>query len=251
MSSKLIKSLIIDDDPFIRDLLQDKLNQYIPEIEVLDFASSGSEGLDKIRIHQPDLIFLDVEMADMTGFEMLSRLEEIPFQIIFITSYSHYAIKAIRFNALDYLVKPIDLGELRTSIKRYKKKAAKADSSNNIQQALANINTQSTKDKKLILQTQEGTVQLPLKSIIRIEGERNYSYIHLINGKRKLTTKTLGDLEDLLNDKGFFRCHRSHLINSIHIKSYPNKFSIILQDDVEVPIARRKKEEFKLWFESK
>jgi len=125
MQHNKIKCLIIDDDPFIRDLLQDKLSQYLPEVEVLTTASSGLEGLQKIAHYQPDLVFLDVEMPDMTGFEMLFKLEDISFETIFITSYSHYAIKAIHFDALDYLVKPIDLGELKAAIKRYKKKSKK------------------------------------------------------------------------------------------------------------------------------
>ena len=245
-----IKSLIIDDDPFIRDLLQDKLEQYLPEIEVLSMASSGTEGLQKIKKYQPDLIFLDVEMADMTGFEMLAGLEEINFQTIFITSYSHYAIKAIRFNALDYLVKPIDLGELKEAIKRYKSYMKKNNNPNKIQQALHNLQTNNPSEKILTLQTHEGEVRMMLKNIIRIEGERNYSFIYLANQKKKLASKTLGDLEELLIDKGFFRCHKSHLINYSHIQAYPNSISVVLSEGTSIPIARRKKEEFKNWWET-
>jgi two-component system LytT family response regulator len=250
MSSNKIRSLIIDDDPFIRDLLQDKLHQYLPEVEVLGAATSGTQGLAMINEFQPDLIFLDVEMADMTGFEMLSQIEVINFQTIFITSYSHYAIKAIRFNALDYLVKPIDLGELKASIKRYKNNIEKNTRPDNVQQALINMNTKAVSDQTLTLQTQEGELRLTLKNIVRVEGERNYSYIHLANSKKKLTTKTLGDLEELLGDKGFFRCHKSHLVNFSFIKAFPNSITIQLSDDSELPIARRKKEEFKYWYES-
>lgn len=245
-----IKSLIIDDDPFIRDLLQDKLDQYLPEVEVLSMASSGTEGLQKIKTFQPDLIFLDVEMADMTGFEMLTQLEKIDFQTIFITSYSHYAIKAIRFNAMDYLVKPIDLGELKEAINRYKSYAKKNNSSNKIKQALHNLQTINSSEKILTLQTQEGELNIRLKNILRIKGERNYSFIYLTNQKKKLTSKNLGDLEELLNDKGFFRCHKSHLVNFTHIQSYPNSISIILSEGTGIPIARRKKEEFKNWWET-
>lgn len=245
-----IKSLIIDDDPFIRDLLTDKLVQYTPDVVVADIASSGMEGLEKIKAHQPDLIFLDVEMADMTGFEMLSRLEDINFQTIFITSYSHYAIKAIRFNALDYLVKPIDLGELKAAIRRFKANARKEKPAQKIQQALHNLSTQHMADQKLTLNTQEGELRMSLKDIRRIEGERNYSYIHLSNNKRKLTSKTLGEFEDLLSDKGFFRCHKSHLVNISHIRSYPNSITLLLSDDFKIPVSRRKKENFKQWYES-
>ena len=250
MSTKKIKSLIIDDDPFIRELLQDKLHQYVPEVEIMNTASSGTEGLQKIASYKPELIFLDVEMADMTGFEMLAQLEDINFQTIFITSYSHYAIKAIRFNALDYLVKPIDLGELKAAIKRYQKNLKKSAPIENLNQAIYNFKTTDVSDHKLVLQTQEGELRLVLNDIIRIEGERNYSYIYLKNNKKKLVTKTLADLEELLNNKDFFRCHRSHIINADHIAVYPTNFSVKLSDAFEAPISRRKKEEFKLWFET-
>ena len=118
------KSLIIDDNPFIIDLLTEQLRQNHPDILVAGAGKSGQEGLDLIQKIQPNLVFLDVELPDMNGFEMLARLKEISFQTIFITSYAHYAIKAIRFNALDYLVKPIDLSDLKNAIKRYKAKVA-------------------------------------------------------------------------------------------------------------------------------
>jgi two-component system LytT family response regulator len=247
MEQKKIRSLIIDDDPFIRDLLEDKLSQYIPEVELLASASSGGEGIELIRQFSPDLIFLDVEMADMTGFEMLAKLHQIHFQTIFITSYSHYAIKAIRFNALDYLVKPIDLGELKLAIKRFQHKKSLGSTQEKIQSVIQNIETRNVSDLKLILKIQEGELKLTLKDIIRIEGERNYSFIYLKNEKKKLVTKTLADLEDLLKDSGFFRCHRSYIVNQSNIAHYPNGITLIMSDGVEVPISRRKKNEFKLW----
>lgn len=250
MSNK-IKSLIIDDDPFIRDLLQDKLQLYIPEIEIMATANSGTDGLQKIEKHQPDLIFLDVEMADMTGFEMLAQLTNIPFKTIFITSYSHYAIKAIRFNALDYLVKPIDLVELKNAIQRYKEDIEQTSQNENLQLALNNLKTENVANHELILQTQEGELRLAVKHIVRVEGERNYSYIYLTNRKKKLVSKTLSDLEEMLDSKGFFRCHKSYLVNKFHIQSKPNSFTLILTDNSEIPIARRKKEVFREWYERK
>jgi two-component system LytT family response regulator len=244
----MIKSLIIDDDPFIQELLKDKLSQYVPEVHILATATSGTEALEKIRAFEPELVFLDVEMADMTGFEVLARLENISFQVIFITSFAHYAIKAIRFNALDYLVKPIDLGELKAAIKRFKRKQTVPFPHQNIGNALRNFKTPNAADQKLILHTQEGELRIVLKDIIRIEGERNYSYIFLVKNKRKLVTKTLVDLEDLLLDKGFFRCHKSFIVNAIHIQPKPTRTSLLLSDGTPVPIARRKKEAFMNWW---
>jgi len=250
MNSDSIKTLIIDDDPFILELLQDKLRQYFSEVAIMGTASSGTEGLQKIANFKPELIFLDVEMADMTGFEMLSKLEGINFQTIFITSYSHYAIKAIRFNALDYLVKPIDLGELKIALRRYKDNNKKMAQLENLKLALHNLHTKDITNHQLILQTQEGELRMIVKDIIRIRGEGNYSYIFLKNNKKKLVTKTLLQLKELLDNKGFYRCHKSHIINGFHIVGIPKTSSVIQSDGEELPISRRKKVEFKLWYEN-
>lgn len=186
MCSEITTCLIIDDDAFILELLQDKLDQHFPEIEVLSTASNGHEGLEKIAMYAPELIFLDVEMTDMTGFEMLAQLSNISFQVIFITSYSHYAIKAIRFNALDYLLKPIDLGELKKAYKRFQDQTRTKPQRENIALALRNSSTKNVADHMLILRTQDGDLKLILKDIVHIEGDRNYSFIHLKNGSRRL-----------------------------------------------------------------
>jgi two-component system LytT family response regulator len=246
-----IRSLIIDDDPFMRDLLEDKLKQHLPEVEIVATASSGMEGSQKIADHSPDLVFLDVEMEDMTGFEMLTELKDINFQTIFITSYSHYAIKAIRFNSLDYLVKPFDLGELRNAIQRYKKVSNKKVYDENLKLALLNKKTEDVSNHQLVLRTQEGEIRLAIKNIVRVEGERNYSYIYLKDGSKKLVAKTLSDLEELLVDKGLFRCHRSHLVNFSKIAGVKSRLFLTMSDGVEVPISRRKKDSFIRWFEGK
>lgn len=250
MRADLINCLVIDDDEFIQDLLSDKLEVHFPELQILAKAKSGSEGIEAISNHKPQLIFLDVEMLDMTGFEMLSKIDAIDFEVIFITSYSHYAIKAIRFNALDYLIKPIDLGELKKSIQRFKTRTSKNLGRAKVQTAIQNLASENHQDQKLILQTQEGELFFSLKDIVRIEGERNYSYIHLANNKKKLVSKTLLDLENLLDDKGFFRCHKSHIINRNYIMEGPNRIHIKLRDELVVPLSRRKKEAFKVWMES-
>lgn len=250
MSFYKIKCLIIDDDPFIRELLQDKLDQYFPDIELLSTASSGNEGIEKITTYKPELIFLDVEMADMTGFEMLSQLSEINFQTIFITSYSHYAIKAIRFNALDYLLKPIDLGELKKAIKRFKAHTNKAPQKENLSLALKNVANKNVANHILNLKTQDGDLRLVLKNIIHIEGDRNYSYIYLKSGAKKLVTKTLIELEELLDSKGFYRCHKSHILNIEHITSYTNGNFVQLSQSITIPVSRRKKKSFFEWFQS-
>lgn len=243
-----IRSLIIDDDPFIHTLLKDKLEAHFPEIEVLHSSRNGTEGIEHIREFQPELIFLDVEMTDMTGFEMLGKLDQIHFQTIFITSYSHYAIKAIRFNALDYILKPIDLGDLKEAINRFKI-LRQQGLLRNYNQVLRNFETPNPAEQTLILNLQEGEVLIPIREIIQVIGERNYSYLILQNDREKLVSKTLGDFEDILSAKGFFRCHKSHLVNHMHIESFLHKMLIRLSNQSEVPISRRRKEDFDLWYE--
>lgn len=247
MPASIIKSLIIEDDPFMIDLLKDKLQQYIPDVQVIETTRLGGEGIQLIEKHQPDLIFLDVELGDMTGFEMLAQVPNIQFETIFVTSYSHYAIKAIRFNALDYLVKPIDLEELKQSIKRYKIEAQQERETSNLKLAIKNNQTTNVANHELVLHTHDGDLYLRIKDIVRIEGERNYSFVILKNKKKHLVSKTLADMEDLLQGKDFFRCHRSFLVNGQHIESH-NNVAVLLSDGEEVPIARRKKDEFKRWY---
>ena len=243
-----IRALLIDDNKFVVTVLSDMLKENHPEIEVLGIANDGNDGLKKIEQFQPDLVFLDIEMPDMTGFEMLSHLDDITFQTIFTTSHSHYAIKAIRFNALDYLVKPIEELELKHAIKRYLSNTNKLENQGMVKQALLNLKTENAEEQTLQLPSQQGTISLKLTQIIRIEGERNYSYIFLSNGKKQLSSKTLGHFEEILSDKGFFRCHRSHLVNGTHIVSLKNNDHFVLKDEASIPISRRKKTEAKNWF---
>jgi two-component system LytT family response regulator len=242
-----ISCIIIDDDAFIQELLKDKINQYFPEIKIIGTGNNGTEGLQIIKSLKPELVFLDVEMTDMTGFEMLSKLENITFKTIFITSYKHYAIKAIRFNALDYLLKPFDLEELQAAIKRFKENYSNSKSINNVTIALSNLKSENS-HQIITLKTQKGELNLKLKDIIYIEGDRNYSYIYLDNKGRELISKTLSNLEELLDDKGFFRCHKSYIINRFHIHNKPKAQKVLMSNQVLIPISRRRKDTFKNWF---
>ncbi|MFZ1791461.1 MAG: LytTR family DNA-binding domain-containing protein [Saprospiraceae bacterium] len=234
---KPIKALLVEDNAFMATVLHDLLKHHAADVSVLGIAKTGKEALALIASVKPNVVFLDIELPDMTGFELLQQLDDIHFQTIFTTAHSDYAIKAFRFNALDYLVKPIQESELDEAIKRIRKTA------NNVMEvkhALSNLESQSVENQKLVLPTHNGTLRLPLKQITHIEGERNYSYIYLSNGSRELSSKNLAYFEDILADKGFFRSHRSYLINRYHIDSLKDDF-FILKNGLEIPIARRKK----------
>lgn len=241
---KPIKALIVEDNAFMATVLCDLLKQHKNEIVVLDIAKTGGQALKLIASTKPKVVFLDIELPDMTGFELLQQLKRIDFQTVFTTSHSHYAIKAFRFNALDYLVKPINESELKEAIKRVFRSA-----NNNIgvKHALLNLEVQSLEDQKLVLPQQNGTLRLPLKQISHIESERNYSFIQLSNGKRELSSKNLAYFDDILIEKGFYRCHRSYLVNRFHIEALTDG-NFILKNGIEIPISRRKRTEAKSLF---
>ena len=241
---KPLKALIVEDDRFMATVLADMLEHHRDTISVVGVSSTGNEAISMITERQPQVVFLDVELPDMTGFEMLGQLEGINFQTIFTTAHSDYAIKAFRFNALDYLVKPIKENELVESLNRLLKSN---DNSIAIKNALLNIESKSVEEQKLVLPTQQGTLRFALKQITHIEGEGNYSYIYLANGNKELSSKNLAYFEDILEDKGFFRCHRSYLVNKHHIMELRND-AFILKSGLELPVSRRKKIKAKNWF---
>lgn len=245
-----INSLIIDDNPLNIEILSDLLKENHPDIKLSGTAHNGQTAIEKIQSLKPDLIFLDVEMPDMNGFEVLASLKSIDFQIIFVTAYSQYAIQAIRFNALDYIVKPIDPKELSQSLKRYRSKGNEQIQKQQVALALDNLKQENVQEQILFLPTQEGGMKMILKEIVKIEGDRNYSTFHLAKGKTKISSKTLGHFEEILDGKGFFRCHRSFIINYHHIERI-QKDSFLLKDNSETPISRRRKKEAKTWFNYK
>lgn len=243
-----IKCVIIDDDRFVRRLLSDRLMMLDDEVEILAEAKDGLEGIQVILEHNPDLVFVDVEMPDMTGFELLSRLDQIDFQVIFITSYKHYAIKAIRFNALDYLVKPIDVDELKDALNRYRNRIDHASHHQAIQAAVENVLTADPGEQRLTFYVGQGVERPKLKDICYISAEGNYSTLSLTSGNRIIVSRNLGDFEEILEDKGFFRCHRSYLINKRHISGHSASEIQMVSVD-KIPIARRKKTAFLRWLE--
>lgn len=244
-----IRSIIVDDNPFNIEVLADLLHESEYQIKVIGVANNGMEAVKRIQELKPDLVFLDVEMPGMNGFDVLAMLDSIDFQTIFVTAHSQYAIKAIRFNALDYLMKPVVPKELSSALKRFVQNTGTYFNQQSVKTALDNLKTKKPEDQIFFLPTQEGGMRLILKNIVRIEGERNYSYIYLSNGTKKLSSKTLGYFEEILSDKGFLRCHRSHLVNGIHINIIPKNDDELSIGDATVPISRRKKSEVKKWLQ--
>jgi len=241
----MIKALIIDDEKHCSDNLQWQLQQYCPEIEVAAVCMSAENGLNEIYRKQPQLVFLDVELPGMSGFEMLERLSEINFDIIFTTAFNQYAIRAIKFGALDYLVKPIDKDELRTSVEKVVRRT-NGDSLKQLTALLTHIRKSNDLSfQKIALPTLHGYELIPLNNVMYCESKSNYTNIYLNNNQQILVSRTLKDIEELLDAEPFFRIHNSYLVNLQYAIRYTKGEGgfLVLNSDITLPVSRNKKEE--------
>lgn len=240
----MIRAIIIDDEPSAIRTLELLLKRFVPEVTILAHSSDSFKGLDMIQQEEPDLVFLDIQMPVMTGFDLLRKCRDIRFSIIFTTAFDQYAIEAIRFSALDYLLKPIDADELRQAIQRYQEKKDPAGANQHLyQNFLNNINAPGQEAFKLAIPTTEGTFFYRPADIIRIEGVNNYSRFHFSNQKTLLTSRTLKEYEEILQNHGFLRVHKSHLVNRQAVSGYTSDGWLQLTDGAKVEISRRRKEE--------
>lgn len=241
----MITVILIDDEAKGRLALREKLSAYCPQVQVLAEASNGKDALLLIQHHKPQLIFLDIEMPRMNGFEMLNALPEKNFQVIFTTAYDQYAIKAIKYAAFDYLLKPIDIEELKAAVEKISTKETH-QTSNQAELLQQNLQHPKKQLNKLAIPTLEGLLFFDINDIIHLEANSNYTFIHF-SGKPKITaSKTLKEFEEILPEETFFRTHHSHLINLNYIKRYikGDGGQIELQNGTYVDVSRRKKEEF-------
>ncbi len=234
---------MVDDEPAALKTLKLMIERYVPEITDLRSASSARTALPLIATYKPQLVFLDIQMPNETGFDLLNSFNNIPFDIIFTTAHDVYAIQAIRFSALDYLLKPIDAEELRNAMKRFIKKAMQKESQHALYQNLLHNIQAEKKDFRLAISTNEGVHFFNTDEIIRLEGVSNYTRFYFTNRKPLLSSKTLKEYEDLLQDYFFLRTHKSHLINTSYVKSYNIDNGLQMCDNSIVEISRRRKEE--------
>ncbi len=229
-----MNAIIIDDEEDCREVLDLLLKKHCPEVTVLKKAASALSGMNAIIQYRPQLVFLDIEMHKGSGFELLDNLPEVKFEVVFTTAYDQYALKAIKFNALDYLLKPIDYTELKVAVKKAKSKllGRKAE-------APPPMN-------KVAIPTSSGLKLIEVKDILRCESSNSYTYVFTENGESTLISKSLKGFEEILVGFNFFRLHQSHLVNLQHVCEYSTNDggTVVLTDKSVVPIAKRKKEAF-------
>jgi two-component system LytT family response regulator len=238
----MITALIVDDESKNRESLRKLLHEYCPSVNVIGEAGSVDAALLFLKKATPQLVFLDVEMPNGTGFDLLRQIEHIDFKIIFVTAHAHYAIKAIRFSAVDYLLKPVDTDDLMEAVK----KASEENSTNRQAQykgLLDNLN--QTQNQKLAIPIKDGFAFLAPEEIIRLQADGTYTHI-FTKGEKYTGTKNIKEYELLLAENNFFRSHHSHLINLKHVKKFSrvDGYFVQMSDSSTAEISRRKKEEF-------
>ena len=237
----MLKALLIDDEPDCVHLLASELAQHCPQVQVIGKTTSSQEGLRLIHVLQPDLVFLDIEMPRLNGFQLLEKVGEIFFQLIFVTAYNEFAIKAFRYSALDYLLKPIDTDELQQAVR-------KATLKHRIDGRQLELLQHQLQHRyladKIALPYQNGIIFLELKEIIYCEADNNYTKVLATQDRRYLLTRTLKEVAEVLEERNFLRVHRQYLINLDQIKMFMKGEGsyLVMTNNVSIPIARQQKE---------
>lgn len=240
-----VRAVLIDDEKHNLENLRELLSVYCPQVTVCDTALNAEDGKTIILKQEPEIVFLDIQMPGQTGFDLLKGLKSYDFEVIFVTAHDQYAIQAMRMSAIDYLLKPIDIGELQSAvdnaIKQYKQKAQNRQLENLIDL----LKSQRNKDEQRVaLPTTKETRFVRTSEIVRCESSNNYSTFFLADGESMVVCKPIYEYEEILKDFGFIRCHQSHLVNKKFIKSWKKDYGdhLLLYNGTEIPISRSKKE---------
>lgn len=215
-----LRAVIIDDEAISRDTLRTYLDRYCKNVEVLGEAEGVATGLEQIKRHQPDLIFLDVEMPYGNAFDLLEQVEELNFETIFVTAYSQYALKALNLSAAYYLLKPVDVDELIEAVNRVSINIEKNNQAFHTKILVENLKTLQQQNHKVVLPVLEGFEVVKMKDITRCQANGNFTDIYLVDGKKKMICRPIKHFEEILGESGFMRVHRTHLINLEYVVGY-------------------------------
>lgn len=245
----MVKALLVEDEKNSQELISGLINEYCEGVEVAGIAGSVSEALSKIDSLSPELVFLDIELPDGDGFQVLEKSSSRSFEVIFITAYDQYATKAFKFSATDYLLKPVDIDELQEAVKRVLDKRAntpKEEQEARLEALIANLKHLQQPLKRIVLPTSNGFTVVNPEDIIRCESDRNYTFIFLKDGRKILVSRTIKEYDEMLSPYNFFRIHQSHLINLSYLKNYTRGRGgyVELTDGSVLDVSARRKSEF-------
>lgn len=240
----MIRAVLVDDETKSLKTLESLLRRYCPTVEIVGYANGVDAGIEVIQSQQPDVVFLDIQMPDGSGFRLLEALEPVSFHVIFTTAFDQYAIKAIRYSALDYLLKPIVPQDLVNAVDTLEKRQRIEEQSTGIRTLIDNHYRAADKPAKIVLSTAEKIHVVEVSNIIRCESDNYYTMFYFKSAKRLLVSRTLKEIEELLSPHHFLRPHKSHLINIAYIDSFVKADGgyIVLKDGSKIPVSRRKRE---------
>jgi len=242
----MIRTVVIEDEEHSRKMLMEMLHEHCRDINVVASADSVSSGLIAITEHRPQLVFLDIELQSETSFEILEKLPEINFELVFTTGFDHYALKAIKFCAIDYLLKPIDIIELQMAVAKAEKRLYREYMNKNLEVLLNNIKSVSQNNHRIALSTLEGLLFVNVRDIIYCESSGAYTKFVFKQANKIITSKHLKEYEDLLSGYEFFRIHKSYLVNLQEIQKYirGDGGHLIMSDGAILNVSKQRKENF-------
>lgn len=243
--TKNLKAILIDDEHHCIETLRYELGLHCPQVEIAATASSGAEGILKINAINPDIVFLDIEMPGMSGFDMLRALGDVDFTVIFVTAYDQYALQAFRCAAADYLLKPVVGEQLKEAVSRVQGSDSPSDTRLQLEALLYNLK-EGKKSPRIALPSGRSIDLVNASDILYCNAESNYTHVFLTTNKKYTVSKTLKDVEDMLEPMDFIRIHQSYLINFDYVQKYLRDDGgyVVMQDGKHIPIAKRRKEEF-------
>lgn len=244
--TNLLKALIVEDEFHSRETLKGFLREYCPEVELMEEAANVEDAVFKISSLRPELVFMDIELQTGTGFDVLHRVSHLDFHLIFTTAFEHYAIKAIKFSSIDYLLKPIDREELQAAVQKALQLREMVDRQKMLENLLTNLRTPAPENHKISLSTAEGVEFIPTKEILFCEANGAYTQFNLSDGRKLLVSKNLKEYENILQNLPFMRVHNSFLINLEEVKKYVRSEGgyIVMNNDKQVSISPTKRDEF-------
>lgn len=242
----MIRTILIDDESNSLEMMEWLLKTYCPQVVVEAMCDSGEKGIEAIRRYKPDLVFLDIEMPHMNGFDMLEQFDKLFFDVVFCTAYDQFAIKAFRYSALNYLLKPVDPDDLKETIRRLEEKKS-SPSKEQIDLLIQNIRQPARQAvQRIALTTGDGLIFVDTRDILYCQAESNYTNVVLVGGKKILVSKVLKDIDETLSGNDFYRVHNSYLINLNHIQKFVRGEGgyIIMDDGANIGISRSRRQEF-------
>ncbi len=239
----MIKAILVDDEKKALEGLMLKLKKQFPEIKILETFQKPEQAVSFINITPPDILFLDIEMPILSGFDVLSKIENPNFEIIFVTAYNDYAVQAFQHCAVGYVLKPIDSSELDSAVKAAISNVDKKNALEKNNALLHHLIESSSQANKLMIPTNDGFLFVNFEKILHIEGYDGYTRIHLLNGEEIVSSYNLGKFTDLI-PSNFYKCHKSHIINLHKVTQFKNEGYIILDNLSQVPVSKAKRKEF-------